>query len=268
MNKYGTYPIGNPKFIYKPPNPRDISPYFGIAKCTILLPSYLFHPVLPYRCGQKLVFPLCRTCAEANIDKPLHDKAWVCDHTPQQRQLTDTWCTPEIQKAIDQGYTLQCLHEVWHFERKQTGLFRDYVNTWHKIKDEASGFPAHCTTPEQQHQHVQDYCVQDNMKEPNSIRPTSKSTRGDVLGQIRSTPRQDPRGGIHQSSIFARLLSQLSHYKVHQDMIEVAPNLNIFIACFTTCHARLKLYEELQRLDQRVVYFDIDSIIFTQAPGQ
>ena len=58
------------------------------------------------------------------------------------------------------------------------------------------------------------------------------------------------------------------HYKVHQDMIEVAPNLNIFIACFTTCHARLKLYQELQRLDQRVVYFDTNSIIFTQEPGQ
>ena len=58
------------------------------------------------------------------------------------------------------------------------------------------------------------------------------------------------------------------HYKVHQEMIEVAPNLNIFVACFTTCHARLKLYQELQQLNQRVVYFDTDSIIFTQEPGQ
>ena len=52
-------------------------------------------------------------------------------------------------------------------------------------------------------------------------------------------------------------------YKIHNNMIDVAPNLKIFVACFTTCHARLKLYEELERLDQRVVYFDTDSIIFT-----
>ena len=53
-------------------------------------------------------------------------------------------------------------------------------------------------------------------------------------------------------------------YKVQEDMIDINPNLNIFVACFTTCHARMKLYEELERLDQRVVYFDTDSIIFTR----
>ena len=63
VNKYGTYPVGHPTFIYKPPNPQDISPYFGIAKCTVLQPSDLF---LPYRCGQKLVFPLCRTSVETS----------------------------------------------------------------------------------------------------------------------------------------------------------------------------------------------------------
>ena len=58
------------------------------------------------------------------------------------------------------------------------------------------------------------------------------------------------------------------HYKIHDQMIDVSPNLNIFVARFTTCHARLKLFEELERLDQRVVYFDTDSIIFTQDDGQ
>ena len=58
------------------------------------------------------------------------------------------------------------------------------------------------------------------------------------------------------------------HYKIHDPLIDVSPNLNIFVACFTTCYARLKLYEELERLDQRVVYSDTDSIIFTQDDGQ
>ena len=110
VNKYGRYPTKHPTFIYRPANPRDLSPYFGIAKCTVLPPSDLFHPVLPYHCGNKLV--LCRTCAEENIDKPLLEKTWICDHTPSQRQLTGTWCTPELEKAIEKGYTLQCIHEV------------------------------------------------------------------------------------------------------------------------------------------------------------
>ena len=32
-------------------------------------------------------------------------------------------------------------HEVWHFPETCKGLFQDYVNTWLKIKQEASGWP-------------------------------------------------------------------------------------------------------------------------------
>ena len=31
---------------------------------------------------------------------------------------------------------------------------------------------------------------------------------------------------------------------------------NIFVAAFTTCHARLKLYESLHTLQQQVLYYD------------
>ena len=43
---------------------------------------------------------------------------------------------------------------------------------------------------------------------------------------------------------------------------------NIFIAAFTTCWARLKLYQEIEKLGNRVYYFDTDSIIFSWKPGQ
>lgn len=37
---------------------------------------------------------------------------------------------------------------------------------------------------------------------------------------------------------------------------------NVFIAAFTTCHARLKLYGDLEKLGKDVLYFDTDSIIY------
>lgn len=37
---------------------------------------------------------------------------------------------------------------------------------------------------------------------------------------------------------------------------------NVFLAAFTTCYARLKLYGEIQRLGTDVLYFDTDSIIY------
>ena len=47
-----------------------------------------------------------------------------------------------------------------------------------------------------------------------------------------------------------------------------SPNLNIFVACFTTCWARLCLYEALELLNERVLYFYTCSVIFVQSPGE
>lgn len=43
---------------------------------------------------------------------------------------------------------------------------------------------------------------------------------------------------------------------------------NIFVAAFTTCLARLKLYEYLDLLQKQVLYFDTDSVIYQCRPGQ
>ena len=54
------------------------------------------------------------------------------------------------------------------------------------------------------------------------------------------------------------------HYQNQKEDIRVSPNLNIFVACFTTCHARLKLYATLEALGETVLYFDTDSIIYLE----
>ena len=43
---------------------------------------------------------------------------------------------------------------------------------------------------------------------------------------------------------------------------------SISVAAFTTCLARHKLYEALEQLQQRVLYFGTDSVIYTTEPGQ
>ena len=58
---------------------------------------------------------------------------------------------------------------------------------------------------------------------------------------------------------------------VHANLKDNQPDngrVNIFIAAFTTCHARLKLYSYLEELQQRVLYFDTDSVIYTTKPEQ
>ncbi|XP_070548904.1 uncharacterized protein [Ptychodera flava] len=52
------------------------------------------------------------------------------------------------------------------------------------------------------------------------------------------------------------------------EFVEGAVNTNVVIAAFTTAYARLKLYDLLEALGERVLYFDTDSVIFVSKPDQ
>ena len=43
---------------------------------------------------------------------------------------------------------------------------------------------------------------------------------------------------------------------------------NIFIGAFTTCWARLKLYSYFEQVDEQVLYYDTDSVIYHWKSGQ
>ena len=43
---------------------------------------------------------------------------------------------------------------------------------------------------------------------------------------------------------------------------------NVFLAAFTTAHARLRLYEVLEKLDRKVLYFDTDSVVYVVKEGE
>ena len=119
-NKYGTYPISHPEILTTEAL-IDRSPcdFYGLIKCDVLPPSFLFHPGLPYRAQGKLMFPLCRTCAENFQGTP-------CEHSEEERMLSGTWCSIEIQKALDIGYRVIRMVEVWHFPSNSSDLFTGY----------------------------------------------------------------------------------------------------------------------------------------------
>lgn len=83
----------------------------------------------------------------------------MCGHSRQERTLRGTWTTLELQKAVEKGYQILKNHEVWHCtpENRRVGLFKDYVNTWLKLKEESAGWPAGCETPEQKAAYVKRY---------------------------------------------------------------------------------------------------------------
>ena len=56
-------------------------------------------------------------------------------------------------------------------------------------------------------------------------------------------------------------------YSHVEDDILPSNKTNIFVAAFTTCWARLKLYSYLQTLQEQVLYYDTDSVIYKWTPG-
>jgi hypothetical protein len=147
-NKSTPSVIGHPQIITE--NFQDLSSYFGLVKCTVLPPRGLFHPVLPYRTQGKLMFPLCKTCADTC-------SLTTCTHTEEERAIQGTWTSVELQKAIEKGYRVLRVHEVWHFQQQSSELFKDYVDTFLKIKQESSGYPSECVTDEQRREYIQQY---------------------------------------------------------------------------------------------------------------
>ena len=51
-------------------------------------------------------------------------------------------------------------------------------------------------------------------------------------------------------------------YNFKDQFVDNSKNTNVYIACFTTSHARLMLYNKLDYLNEKVLYFHTDSIIY------
>lgn len=62
----------------------------------------------------------------------------ACAHTAPERALTGFWCTNEVNKAFDKGYTVDKIYELQHFRKKSTDLFLGYIDMFVEIKLRAS----------------------------------------------------------------------------------------------------------------------------------
>ena len=93
VNKNCPYPIGHSQIITQPVD-QSLGSYFGIATVDILPPAGLFHAVLPIRSGDKLTFPLCRTCVKEEQAKQMLARSHHCHHSDTDRMLRGTWAPP------------------------------------------------------------------------------------------------------------------------------------------------------------------------------
>lgn len=70
----------------------------GLVLCTVLPPRDLYHPVLPYMCNGRILFCVCRTCAESGSQDQCSQER------VSERALTATCVVDEVRLAVERGY--------------------------------------------------------------------------------------------------------------------------------------------------------------------
>ncbi|XP_046399322.1 uncharacterized protein LOC124165837 [Ischnura elegans] len=290
VNKYKQYPEGHPK-IYVGEECPPIEEIEGLIKCTILPPTSLYHPVLPVRVNKKLMFPLCMKCATEEIQG-------VCSHSERDRAITGTWVSAEVKMALSMGYNILEIHEAWHYSvnsydpvKKDGGLFTEYINCFLKMKQEASGWPSWCDTEEKKTQYLKTFkekenieLNRENVKENTGMRSLAKLMLNSFWGKFGQRENLPQCSVMKSGDELYKLLTSPSievsyilpvsedtiyvNWTEHEDALTPKDARSVVVACYTTAHARLELYSYLKVLNERILYFDTDSIIFTQKPGE
>ena len=159
------------------------------------------------------------------------------------------------------------------------------MNTWLKLKQESGGWPGWCVTDEQKQQYLQQYKEREGIDlDPVHIRknPGRKATAKLMLnsfwgkfGERQNKPQTEAVSS--PAKLFDKLTNttlNVQHIRMcnddllevvfthHDDNVPPSIKTNIFIAAFTTCWARLKLYDHLDSLGEQVLYYDTDSVIY------
>jgi hypothetical protein len=326
--KYGEFPISHPEKRYQhqpcyvevcrgqwegvkycPPHSHRHYrlPFFGIAKVRVLPPRDILHPVLPLRCESgKLVFPLCKTCAENNNQQDCH-----C--SDRERSWIHTYCSGELEAALDQGYQILHYYETLHWPRttqfkKKTlaltewdksfsdGLFAHYVNAFLQIKQQASGYPdwVRNACPDKQNENVMSYIGQyfehegihlkpEDIKKSSSLRSLAKLLLNSLYGKFGQRLNLRKTHLVKDVQSLCALMTHPKHVLVDfhvlsKDLMQIETENNIYfeqadlktnvvIAAFTTSWARLKLWNVMNQLGSRVFYTDTDSLIFEASPN-
>ncbi|XP_070171144.1 uncharacterized protein, partial [Polyergus mexicanus] len=296
--KTGAFPIGHPdiyvgkecaSLIGIAPN-YNFDSLEGLIRCTVLPPRNLFHPVLPYRVRGKLLFALCRSCCETFAQTS-------CTHDSiNEREFEGTWVSCELRKAVEKGYLVTAVSEIWQYKvsqfdraSRQGGLFAEYINSFLQLKQEASGWPGECGDDDDaKERYLREYektegIVLDkcNVALNPGLRSVAKLCLNSFWGKFGQRANLPNTEVVRTLHCFLTLLTSSEHeitdilpvnddviyvsWRLRQEAVTPSPITNVAIAAYTTAQARLKLYEYLERLDRRVLYYDTDSCIYVSA---
>jgi hypothetical protein len=257
---YDELPVGEPHWIE---NPTCIDK-IGYYEVDISPPNDLYHPVLPEKKDNKLIFDLL----------------------PKTKAV---YTSIELKKAIEKGYNITKFYKALVWDNSSRDLFKSYVAKNLKQKVQATGFNG---TKEEldifikEHKKRFDIDIDPKklIKNP-GMRALAKIQLNSLWGKFGQKIDMKTNKYITKVDVWQRMLKDhldgnielkneviIDDDCIYAEYVELKEektcldNTNICLAGFVTAHARLRLYKELDKLGERVCYFDTDSIIYETDP--
>ncbi len=281
---YDPMPVGVPVktawLINHQPQVSQIRDVFGFVCCDIEPTRYLHHPILVF------------------LDP--ETGRLTADLLPRTRIVIPT---PELHLAMDNGYIVTRVYWWYHFE-SSTDLFKGYMRDFLKDKLEASGVPNWAAASDEAYAEFETYHREElgielhrDKMVPNAARKTGAKLKVNSLwgkfgermkGCSWSTFQVDKDcneiNALEKRWIDGELDIVFRKYSHDNKTVGIVYNFNselppshivqrirrghrnIAIAAMITSHARCRLWKELNKLGDRVLYMDTDSIIYENSP--
>jgi len=80
------------------------------------------------KCSDRYTTKACQECktatkvAKQNCRECYNERNADCTHTDSERAITGLWTKTEMEKALEKGYKIVKIYDVWHFEQSSTEL--------------------------------------------------------------------------------------------------------------------------------------------------
>jgi hypothetical protein len=219
-----------------------------------------------------------------------------CTHeTFAERALTGTWVLDELRLAVQHGYEVVEVHEVYVYQVTsydlQTGdgrLFAQYINTFLKLKAEASGYPNWVQCPADEDKYISVFHASEGiLLNRDSIGPNpakrglAKLCLNSMWGKLTKRNNRthtkmdtDPQElyrfletpGIEVAAlVFASDEVVFASWRyIADETVPNIPHTNEVIGAYVTAGAIIHLYSYLAMLKQMALYCDTDSVIYIQ----
>jgi len=105
----------------------------------VIPPRKIDVPVLPVKFDDRLLFPLCATCARLFPQGSVNED-YTCEHEDRDRGWVSTCTSVELNAALDEGYRVTKIFRVLEYTASDSRLFRPYIAEFMAQKIHASGF--------------------------------------------------------------------------------------------------------------------------------